>query len=98
MAQLLNTEFLGSVFLEDLDPNFIKIDNVVLGETFPYKTITKFDIGVLLETALLDPEIVAVVYNWKHGIGYMKSGINSELSGDSNVNEEYTTFIVASRV
>lgn len=93
---LLEKELLGNKFVQDRKKEWIKIDSVVLGETslYTYKTVINSNIGSLLDESLKDPKVVAVVYNWGTGIGYLKNGFNINNEKDSGINKEYTTFIV----
>lgn len=100
MSQLIDTSLLGSSFVQDKNPAYIKIDRVVLGESlqYGYKVIMGTDITAILNTCLADPKVVAVVYNWSAGVAYIKSGFNLNNTNDSAVNASYTTFVVLDRV
>lgn len=90
----------GSTIVQDNRKEWVKIDRVCLGESknFGYSSTSSKDIGAILDKMIKDEKVVAVVYNWKTGQAFMKTGINLENQEDSKINQDYTTFIVASRV
>lgn len=100
MSQLVNKSFLNSVFVQDAINDFIKIDNVIVGETpeFGYDTKINDDIGQLLQNCLNDGNIVAILYNWNDKIAYTKRGFNLSVSSDSKQVAGFTTFIVKNRI
>jgi mannan endo-1,4-beta-mannosidase len=95
---LIGNKFLGNTFEQDPNPNWIKINGIVLGETsnFGYKTIVNKNIGDLLNLLSTDSKVQAVVYNWSSGTAYVKTEFNLSLISDSAVNTAYTTFIIKS--
>lgn len=97
---LLGTYLLGSQFLQDPKPDWIKINGVVLGESkkFSYKTSWSRDIGSLLDTLSKDSQITCVLYNWKTGDAYTKTGFDLTDRSDYNRNSEYTTFILKRKI
>lgn len=97
---LLGSTLLGSLFLQDTNPNYIKINSVVLGETniYSYKTIYSRDIASLLTSSLLDLKIVCILYDWKTGSAYIKTGYNLNDSLDYKYNKDFTTYIVKSKI
>lgn len=100
MSEIINSSFLGHVFIQDPITDYIKIDNVTLGESekFAYNIMRSYDIGNILKDCLLDNSVVCVVYNFKEGVAYLKTGFDLTLGADSKVNTEYTTFIVKQRI
>lgn len=100
MAQLIGKTFRGSTFVQDPIAEFIKIDGVVLGESpqYGYKIMNNTRVTPILRACLLDQNVVAIVFNWKAGVAYIKTGINFDVAADSTLNKEYTTFLVSSRV
>jgi mannan endo-1,4-beta-mannosidase len=100
MSSLINFHFLGSVFQQDTNPVWIKINGVTLGESnvYGYKTVQNKNIGQLLSSLITDSEVKVVVYNWNTGVAYVKTGFNLNVNSDSKVNSSYTSFIVKSRV
>jgi hypothetical protein len=100
MAQLVGKTFRGSTFVQDPIPEFIKIDGVVLGEStqYGYKVMNNARVTPILQACLADQNAVAIVYNWKTGVAYIKTGINFNIASDSKLNKEYTTFLISSRV
>ena len=97
---LLGTFLLGSQFIQDPKPGWIKINGVVLGESkkFSYKVSWSRDIGTLLDTLSKDPAITCVLYNWKTGDAYTKSGFDLTDKSDYSRNSEYTTFILKNKI
>ncbi|KAI8822279.1 glycoside hydrolase superfamily [Chytriomyces cf. hyalinus JEL632] len=55
-------------------------------------------IGTLLEKAIQDPKIVAIVYNWETQTAFTKSGFRLSDPTDSALNSKFTTFLVKSRI
>lgn len=100
MTSLIGTQLLGNTFVQDSNPNYIKINGVVLGNTqaFGYTSGKNTDIGVLLTLLLKDPKIVVVLYNWSSGNYYTKTGFNLSNTTDHSLSSSYTAFIVSSRV
>jgi mannan endo-1,4-beta-mannosidase len=86
--------------VQDNRKEWLKIDGVCLGETskFGYSSTSSKDIGAILDKMLKDEKVVAVVYNWKTGQAFMKTGIDIDNNEDSKINQDYTTFIVSSKV
>jgi hypothetical protein len=85
----------GSPFIQDPKPEWIKINNVVMGELpeFGYKTFWSRDIGNLLDSIFPDNNISCVLYNWNTGYAYTKTSFDLNNINDSNYNPDYTTFI-----
>lgn len=80
--------------------NWLVIDNFVLGNTskFGYQTSTTNDIQFSLSTFLKDPQIVVVLYDKKSGTCYTKTGYDMTSQGDYANNNDYTCYIVKSRL
>lgn len=97
---LIGKSLLGSPFIQDPKPEWIKIDGVVMGESdkFAYKTSSSKDIGSLLDSLSEDSHIVCVVYDWKTGAAYTKSGFDINDSSDYTHVENFTTFIFKDRI
>src|SRR6476620_7428489 len=96
---LFGRKLLGNDFVQDRNENFIKIDNVVMGNSpqFGYKTVTERDIGKLLYDESKDESVVCLLYNWDSGICYVKTGFDLNNESDYSNAIGYTTFIVKSR-
>lgn len=96
----INNTLLGSTFVQDPNPNYIKIDNVVLGETasYGYNVVNTNDIGALLLSSLNDNNIVVIVYNWSQKVAYIKTGFNLNDSTDFKTSAGFTSFIVTNRI
>ena len=61
------------------DPNtsdWIKVDNIVLGDEFPYKSGVNKDIINLLFTLNLDTKVSVCLYKWSTGEYYTKTSYN----------------------
>jgi len=97
---LVGKTLLNSVFEQDLNPNWVKINNVAVGESgmYGYNEYTSKDIGGLLNRLKQDPKIVCVVYKWSDGTAYAKSGFNLSNTGDYKAASGYTTFILKSKI
>ena len=90
----------GYKVVQDNRKDWVKIDGVCLGESskFGYTNTTSKDIGAILDKMIKDQKVVAVVYNWKTGQAFAKSGIDINDANDSKINQEYTTFVIDSRI
>jgi mannan endo-1,4-beta-mannosidase len=88
------------IFEQDPKVNWAKINNVVLGEQhmYGYQTFNSKDIGALLDMCYKDNNIVAVVYDWVTGNAFCKTGFNLNVQGDYLYKQNYTSFVVKSRV
>ena len=99
---LVGVTILGNTFVQDPNPNWIKINNVAIGESknYGYSTANsvKGDIGGLLSNLSQDPNVVVVIYNWNTGIAYTKTGFNLSVSSDYQQANGYTTFVLQSKV
>lgn len=93
---LTGTYLLGAQFIEDTNTDWVKISGVVLGESknFSYKVSWSRDIETLLISLSRDPNITCVLYNWKTGDAYTKTGFNLGDKNDYKRNPEFTTFIL----
>lgn len=98
MSYLIGSSLLGNDFVQDTNPSWIKINNVVLGESsaFGYKHVINDNITNLLNTSITDTNIVVINYEWKTGNAYIKSGFDITDSNDYKINNNYTSFILAS--
>jgi hypothetical protein len=95
---LIGQTLLGSKFVQDTKPNYIKIDKVSLGDTYNYKQTVSNNIGGILDSSLLDSKIVCIVYKWSTGEAFIKSGFNLSNNLDTKTNNDFTTFIVKNKV
>jgi hypothetical protein len=97
---LVGTTLLGNTFVQDPKPQWIKIDNVAIGESkkYSYKTIKNGDIGALLDQVSSDTNVVCVVYNWTDGKAYLKSGFNLGVSSDYKLATGFTTFVLVNKI
>lgn len=97
---LIGKTFLDSTFVQDPMSAYIKIDNVVIGESqeFGYKSVFTKDIGQLLKDCLTDSSVVAILYNWNGKVGYLKKGFKLAVASDSAKKSGFTTFIVKDRI
>jgi len=97
---LVNTSFLGNTFVNDPNlKNWIKIDNVVLGNSsvFKYNSGNSLDIRALLTTLESDSKVIVCLYEWKTGNYYTKSGFNLSAPSDYSNNALFTAFIIKGR-
>jgi hypothetical protein len=97
---MLGTYLLGSQFLQDSNPNWIKINSIVIGEStkFSYKISWSRDIVSLLNSLSKDPYVTCVLYHWKTGDAYIKTGFDLSDKSDYKYDSEYTTFIVKNKI
>ena len=86
---------LGSQFIQDTDTDWIKINGVVMGESykFSHKISWSRNIKKLLESLSNDTTVVCVLYEWKSGYAYIKTGFDLNDKTDYARNPEFTTFI-----
>lgn len=96
----INKNLLGSTFVQDSNPNYIKIDNVVLGNSakYGYSTVNTNDIGTLLQNSMQDGNIVVIIFNWAQNIAYIKNGFDLTDSTDCAVNTGFTSFVLISKI
>jgi hypothetical protein len=97
-SELIGKNVLGNIIIQDSKSDWAKIDGVVVGDNFPYQSYKSTDISSLLDTVYQDQNVVALLYNWKSGEAYAKTGVDFNNSSDTKINTEYTSFIVKSRV
>jgi hypothetical protein len=98
---LLGVNLLGSTFVQDPNPLWLKINGVGVGESSQYGYSTansNGDIGGLLNNLAADSNVVCVIYNWTTGAAYIKSGFNMSSSADSRLIPGYTTFVLKSKI
>ena len=64
---LIGTSVAGGVFEVDPKAEWIKINNVVLGESpkYGYTNYQSKDIGALLDTVVKDSRVVVLIYEWR---------------------------------
>jgi hypothetical protein len=96
MSNLIGTYLLNKTFVQD--PNlksWVKIDNVVIGETpiYGYLSGNSKDIQTLLKNLLADPKVSVCVYNWSTGAYYTKIGYNLSNTSDYSAKSDFTTFV-----
>ena len=96
MSNLVGTSVLGNRFITD--PNlktWIKIDNVVIGETpsYSYLSGNSKDIQSLLKNLYADPKVSVCLYNWSTGAYYTKTGYNLGNSSDYSTKGDFTSFV-----
>lgn len=86
---------LGSQFIQDNDTDWIRINGVVMGESykFSHKISWSRNIKKLLESLSSDKTVVCVLYEWKSGYAYIKTGFDLNDKSDYAINPEFTTFI-----
>jgi chitinase len=90
---LLNSVVLGKSIVQDTKPNWLKVNGVVVGDTFNYTSYNSKDIGNLLDTVSKDQKVAALLYNWKTGDAYSKTGFDFNNSADTKLNPDFTSFI-----
>lgn len=97
---LIGKNILGKTFVQDSKNDWVKIDGVAIGESpqFSYTTFKNNSIGNLLDSLVSDNKTVVVIYEWKTGKAYIKSGFNLSSKSDQKVNAEITSFVFKSRV
>lgn len=100
---LIGKTLLGNIFVQDPKNEWIKIDNVTVGESpkYGYTSLNTKDIGSLLDKSLGDQKIVVVIYEWATGNVYTKTGFDTDANGiptDVKSIKGFTSFIVKSRV
>lgn len=97
---LIGTYFLNSEFIQDTNPEFVKINDVLLGESskYGYRTVQNYDIGKLLSDQLKDQNVVCILYNWGSGTAYIKKGFDTSVASDSAKRSGFTTFIVKNKI
>lgn len=97
---LIGKNILNKTFVQDPKSEWVKIDGVAIGESpqFGYITLKNNSIGNLLDQLALDKKAIVVVYNWKTGKAYVKTGFNLAIPKDSKIANEFTSFVFKSRV
>lgn len=80
--------------------NWITINNCVLGNSqkFGYQSGTTNNIMTSLPIFLQDKNVVVVLHNKFNGACYLKTGYDITSQGDYSINNEYTAYIVKSRL
>ena len=100
---LIGKTLFGNAFIQDAKKEWIKIDNVTIGESpqYGYTSLNTKDIGGLLDKSLGDQKITVIIYEWATGKAYTKTGFNVDKNGiptDVKSIKGFTSFIVKSRV
>lgn len=91
---LLGKDILGYTVIQDTKDRWLKLDNVTMGDTFNYQSYNSSNIGDLLDQVIGDPNVAVLLYNWKTGDAYAKTGFDINNSNDTKVNLDFTSFIV----
>lgn len=94
---LLGTNLLGNTFVKDSNlDNWIKIDKIVIGNSYRFRYFSgnNKDCVSLLKSVSTDTKVVAVLYEWKTGNYYLKTGFDINNKNDYSINENFTTFIL----
>ena len=96
---LIGTSVAGGVFEVDPKAEWIKINNVVLGESpkYGYTSYQSKDIGGLLDSVVKDSRVVVLIYEWSTGKAFAKSGFEVNNTQDCFAKTGYTSFVVKSR-
>lgn len=97
-TNLVGKVVLGNVVQQDGKNEWLKINGVVTGDTFGYQSYKSKDIGNLLDTVIKDSNVAVLIYNWKTGDAYSKTGFAFDNSSDTKVNSDFTSFIVKAKV
>jgi mannan endo-1,4-beta-mannosidase len=90
---LVGQVILGNTIVQDNKPNWVKIDNVTVGDTFEYTSYKSYDIGKLLDTVMIDSKVQVLLYKWDTGEAYSKTGYNFTNGSDTKLNPGFTSFI-----
>jgi hypothetical protein len=93
---ILGKTILGKQFVQD--PNlksWVKIDDVVIGETpsYSYLSGNSKDIQALLKNLFADPKVSVCIYNWSTGAYYTKIGYNLSSGSDYSSKGGFTSFV-----
>ena len=91
--QLVGTKLYGFEIVQDNNPEWVKIDNVTVGDTFDYQSYKSNDIGELLSTVSQDPNVKVLLYKWQSGEAYSKTNYNFTNTSDTKLNNGFTSFI-----
>jgi chitinase len=96
---VVGTVFLGTVIQQDQRTEWIKIDNVVCGNSAQYGyTEIKNNVGDVLDKYVTDSHAVVVNYNWDTGYAYIKSGFSPSTKNDCSNDGKYTAYIKKSAI
>ena len=98
---LLNVSLFGNKFEQDPKPEWLKINNVGIGESRQYgfsEENSNGDIGGLLDRLKNHNKIVVVIYDWNTNKAFTKSGFNLSSSSDIKQLPGYTTFVLKRRI
>jgi len=103
IMSLVGKSLFGNQFVQDPKKEWIKIDNVTVGESpqYGYTASNSKDIGGLLDKSLNDSKIAVVIYEWATGNVYTKTGFNVDGNGvptDVKSKNGFTSFIVKSKI
>ena len=96
----INMPFYESTIEQDSNLLWLKIENVVLGESsqFSYKSVPCTKIWELLNTVIDDLTVTVINFNEEKGIAFFKSGFDVNVEGDVLINEKYTSFVLKSKL
>jgi len=97
---LIGKNILGQTFVQDPKNEWVKINGVAIGESpqFAYTTFKNNSIGNLLDQLASDDKTVVVIYEWKTGKAYVKTGFNLSSKNDQKLNPGITSFVFKARV
>ena len=101
MSNLNGVSILNNTFVQDTNTNWLKINNVCIGESsiYGYYTInSNGDIGGLLNTLSQDKNVTCVVYNWSNNTAYIKTGFNLSVQSDYKLTTGFTSFVLKSKI
>lgn len=97
VPSLVGQVVLGNIIMQDNKPEWVKIDNVTVGDTFNYTSYKSSDISNLLDTVLSDSNVKVLLYKWETGEAYSKTGYDFTNQNDTKLNPGYTSFIKLSK-
>ena len=97
LSTLVGQSVFGKTIEQDGKSEWVKVNGVTIGDTFTYESYNSKDIGTLLDTVIKDTKVVALLYNWKTGDAYSKTGYDFNNTSDTKLNSDFTSFIVKSR-
>lgn len=98
---LIGVNLFGNTFEQDPKPEWLKINNVGIGESRKYgysEEDSHGDIGALLDRLRNDPNVVVVIYDWNTNKAFVKLGFNLDKSHDIKQLNGYTSFVLKNKV
>jgi mannan endo-1,4-beta-mannosidase len=101
MSDLDGKTLLNKSFIQDPNlKNWMKIDNIVIGETpsYGYLSGNSNDIQTLLKNLFADQRVSVCLYNWQTGAYYTKIGYNLGNTSDYSAKEGFTSFVAIREV